>query len=301
MRFRRLIAFQLRCLFTPQFEVGLVRRILHYCAALALTPRTVLRVRRWTRAIETAPRQTLDGPETCCVVVLSYRRPANIPWIVESYLKCDFVGKVVVTNNNPEVDLATYLEGIDDPRLELIQQTALTRQGIRFALAEKNAGRFAFFISPDDDRFLTPQQIRTLFAALVAEPAVPHGIEGESRVPSTDPKVYPFVVGTVRDGYTDHLTGYYAFSRLHLRRCLETFEALGWTRPEAVGNGEDIVLSFSGNTQPRIHDLGPILQCESWSLAGVATWQTHENFFQERTALHDRLQERRRSYAASLR
>ncbi|MCB1055241.1 MAG: hypothetical protein KDD11_06975 [Acidobacteria bacterium] len=301
MRFRRLIEFQLQCLFTPRREVGVVRRLLHFFFALALTPRTVLRVRRWARAIETAPRQTIDGPETCCVIVLSYRRPANIPWIVLSYLKCDFVGKVVVTNNNPAVDLKSYLEGIDDPRLELVQQTQPTKQGIRFALAEKHSGKFEYFFSPDDDRFLVPQQIRKLFAGLVAEPEVPHGIEGESRVPRVDAKTYPFVVGTVRDGRTDHLTGYYAFTRLHLRRCLETFRGLGWTRPEAVGNGEDIVLSFSGDGQPRIHDLGPILQCESWSLAGVATWQTHQNFFEERAALHDRLADRRRSYAAALR
>ncbi|MDY7094468.1 MAG: hypothetical protein SX243_15970 [Acidobacteriota bacterium] len=301
MSVSRLLRFQLRCLYTPQLDVGPLRRLSHYLAATALAPRLILRFYRWVRTMRTETIVPWDGPERCCVVLLSYRRPANIPLLVESFLRCDFVGQVVVSNNNPEVDLSGPLAVFDDPRLELIQQPKATKQGIRFALAQRHAGRFDFFFSPDDDRFLLPSQLRQLFAALVAEPEVPHGIEGEVRVQRGDWEGYPFRVGSVDNGRADHLTGYYAFTRLHLRRALETFEKLGWKELDKVGNGEDIVLSFAGDDRPRIHDLGKILECESWSLAGVATWMTHDDFFEQRKDLHDRLQERRTSYAAQLR
>lgn len=301
MSLSRLLRFQLRCLLTPQLEVGPLRRASHYLAATALSPGVILRFSRWTRTMRSEEIQPWIGPERCCIVLLSYRRPANIPLLVESFLRCDFVGHVVVSNNNPEVDLSGPLAAFNDPRLELIQQTKATKQGIRFELAQRHAGRFEYFFSPDDDRFLLPSQLRQLFAALVAEPEVPHGIEGEVRAVRGDWDDYPFRVGAVDDGRADHLTGYYAFTRLHLRRALETFESLGWKELDKVGNGEDIVLSFAGDGRPRIHDLGKILECESWSLAGVATWQTHEGFFEQRKDLHDRLQERRSSYAAQLR
>ena len=84
-------------------------------------------------------RQTTDSPERCRVVVISYKRPANIPWVVRSFLRCDFVERVVVSNNNPEIDLRSYL-GTRDPRVELVEQAVPTRQGIRFTLAAERAG-----------------------------------------------------------------------------------------------------------------------------------------------------------------
>lgn len=301
MSLSKLLAFQLHALFTPARPLAGPRLALHALAAAAQAPGLTLRFRRWVRAMRAEPRQSWEGPESCCVVLLSYRRPANIPFLVESFLRCDFVGKVVVSNNNPEVDLAAALAGLDDQRLELVEQPKPTRQGIRFALAEQNAGRFEYFISPDDDRFLLPSQLRRLFAALVAEPAVPHGIEGEVRAAAGDWEDYPFKVGHAADGSADHLTGYYAFTRLHLRRALEIFDRLGWKKLDEVGNGEDIVLSFAGDGKPRIHDLGPILQCTSWYAAGIATWTTHADFFAQRRELHERLEAHKDSYATRLR
>src|SRR5438132_199315 len=57
------------------------------------------------------------GPEKVAVVLQSYRRPINIEPILQNLLACDFVSTVVVSNNNPEVDLASYVR-VRDPRLE---------------------------------------------------------------------------------------------------------------------------------------------------------------------------------------
>jgi len=235
-------------------------------------------------------RRPAPGPERCAVILLSYRRPENIEWIVRGYLKCDFVSRVMVSNNNPEVDLTRYLR-LRDPRLELIQQPVRTRQGMRFSLAAERGEESRFFLSPDDDIFLYPRQIETLFRGLVAEPSVPHGIRGEVRREKGLLPNYPFDPTVTGDGAVDHLTGYYAFTAEQARRCVELYGALGWDDPNAVANGEDIVLSFSGAGRPHIHDVGGFLQCTSWETM-VATWRSHGNFFRERLHLHEVLRER---------
>lgn len=252
-------------------------------------PVHLLRVSAYCLAVQLGPRRRVRGPERCTVVLLSYRRPQNIEWIVRGYLKCDFVTRVIVSNNNPAIDLTCHLR-LDDPRIELIQQTALTRQGMRFSLAAERGDENRFFLSPDDDIFLYPGQIETLFRGLVAAPAVPHGIQGEVRREKALLPHYPFQLAVTGDGLVDHLLGYYAFTREQARRCVELYGVLGWGDPSSVGNGEDIVLSFSGAGRPRIHHVGGFLQCASWQTE-VATWRSHRNFFKERLILHDHLRE----------
>jgi hypothetical protein len=249
-------------------------------------PVHLLRVSWYCLVVTLGPRRRAFGPERCAVVLLSYRRPQNIEWLVRGYLKCDFVTRVIVSNNNPDVDLTHYLR-LDDPRIELIQQPVRTRQGMRFSLAAERGADDPYLISPDDDIFLYPSQIETLFRGLVAEPAVPHGIRGEVWRKPGSPIAYPFDPTAVGDGWVEHLTGYYAFTAEQARRCLEIYSALGWNDPNAIGNGEDIVLSFSGADRPRIHDIGGFLQCNSWQTE-VATWRA-QGFLKERMALDDQL------------
>jgi hypothetical protein len=93
----------------------------------------------------------------------------------------------------------------------------------------------------------------------------------------------------------DVLIGAYAFTRQHLDRMFAIADTLGIGRMSDLRNGEDVLLSFAGAGRPRIHALGPFLTCASESAPGVALWQTHGNFWDERVRLFERAQAARLS------
>ncbi|MBC8073384.1 MAG: MFS transporter, partial [Deltaproteobacteria bacterium] len=283
--FLRLTRFQLRALFHEKRGWRLPLPLLIAAVVVGIGRLALLSIRaRWLPAI--GDRR---GPR-CCVVVLNYKRPANIHLIVRSALKCRFVDKVVVSNNNPDYR-ARQLTSAESERLVLIDQPRQTRQGIRFALAAAHDSEL--YIAIDDDVFLSPRQLERLFTFLVADPSVPHGIGGEARKTCSEqdlpPRGYGFVTGVNGDREVDHLTRVYAFTREHLGTALGLFEQLGMADLAQVGNGEDIVLSFSGRSRPRIHRVGQVAQCASFACEGIATFTSHANFFAERAQIHDRL------------
>jgi MFS transporter, DHA3 family, macrolide efflux protein len=283
--FLQLVRFQLRALFHEKRGWRLPLPLLIVAVVVGIGRLVLLSVRaRWLPAVGER-----GGPR-CCVVVLNYRRPANIDLIVRSALKCRFVDKVVVSNNNPD-HRARDLTSAQSERLVLIDQQRPTRQGIRFALAAAHDSEF--YIAIDDDVFLSPKQLERLFMFLVADPSVPHGIGGEVRKTRSErdlpPRDYGFVTGVNGDREVDHLTRVYAFTREHLGIALGLFEQLGMEDLARVGNGEDIVLSFSGRSRPRIHRVGTVAQCASFACEGIATFTSYADFFAERAQLHDRL------------
>lgn len=272
-------------------DLALLRNVGRWFVAVGSIPLSMARLIAWGRAIAAPSDLPLPGDPAYAVVLLSYRRPRNIEWIARAYLACPFIQRVTISNNHPDIDLKRFLSSkvLTDPRLELIQQTQRTRQGVRFSLAAERADKFDFFISPDDDCFLSPRQIHRLFSELIADPTVPHGFRGEHRKRVGSLREYPFDPTVTGEMEVEHLTICYTFTAAHAHRCMELYEALGWHDPATVGNGEDMALSFSGDGRPRIHDLGPQLQCNSWEKAGVATWNTHQNFFEQRVMLHSQL------------
>jgi len=283
--FLQLVRFQLRALFHEKRGWRLPLPFLIAAVVVGIGRLALLSLRaRWLPAIGAR-----RGPR-CCVVVLSYRRPANIDLIVRNALKCRSVDKVVVSNNNPD-HRARQLTSVRSARLVLIDQQRPTRQGIRFALAAAHDSEF--YIAIDDDVFLSPKQLERLFRFLVADPSVPHGIGGEARKTCSEqdlpPRDYGFVTGVNGDREVDHLTRVYAFTREHLATALGLFEQLGMADLARVGNGEDIVLSFSGRSRPRIHRGGSVAQCASFACEGIATFTSHADFFAERAQIHDRL------------
>lgn len=234
----------------------------------------------------------------CTVVLLSYKRPANMDGQIRSALRCAFVDRVIVANNNPEVRLADWIT-VRDPRLTVVERGAKTGPGIRVALAAE--AETDFVISFDDDAFHAPDQLARLFDALVAAPAVVHGTEGEVRladsasrdhIPTDEPEsAYPFECG--HKGETrevDALTQGYAFTKAHATRCLELFRVLGMPEPEAIFNGEDITLSASGAGRPHLEDVGEVAECLSCFVDGTALNRS-PGFFAFRVGLYDTLAE----------
>jgi hypothetical protein len=239
------------------------------------------------------------------LILLSYKRPHNIPVIVESALRAPSVGHIVVSNNNPDIDLRKYYDyKAHGSRITLLCHERRVRQGIRFELPARFPHEY--YLSVDDDVLLLPEQIETVLGLLREDPRRIHGVFGESpanwpavvhqilKILGEDPLVgYPFKTGYSAGGEScevSHLTNAYAFSARHVARYVELCTALGITDLETFGNGEDLVLSHSGSLPPKVHDVGPVYQCLS-AFSGIATWISEPDFFETRVSLCKRLNE----------
>ena len=233
------------------------------------------------------------GGKSCVVVLLSHNRPQNMEVLVRGALQNSWVGKVIVSNSNPQYRLADWVP-VRDPRLVLLERDQKPPAGRRFVLAAAEPGDY--FLSVDDDIFFTPAQWTKFFESLVQDPEAPHGISGQLYRPGVQ-----FLNGTAfhhRENIeteVDVLIGAYAFTRRHLERLVQLAEALHLGGLSQVANGEDILLSFSGTRPARIHDFGHPFLCASTSLKGVALWNTRENFWEERVKLFEEVQAARRA------
>jgi len=235
---------------------------------------------------------------TCVVVLLSHNRPQNLEILVRGALQNGWVKKIIVSNSNPKFRMADWVK-IKDARLQLIDETQKTLPGHRFVIAAGEPGDY--FLSVDDDIFLTPAQWAKFFECLLRDEEAPHGISGQLYRPGV-----LFSNGTVfhhrenTKSTVDVLIGAYAFTRAQLERVFQLADALELGSLSQVGNGEDILLSFAGTRSARIHDLGRPLLCASTSLKGVALWKTWENFWDERVKLFENVREARKAMKPSL-
>jgi hypothetical protein len=232
-----------------------------------------------------APRRS-RAEQRCVVVLLSHNRPQNMPIIVRCALKNPWVSKLIVSNSNSKLRIAEWIDSRDE-RLVLIDESRPTQPGHRFTLAAESGGEYC--LSIDDDIFLAPRQWTALFENLLADDSVPHGITGNMFIPdSISGNGSPFHHVSRVEQEVDVLIGAYAFARKHLDRMFALAGTLGIGRMSDLRNGEDVLLSFAGEGRPRIHALGPFLTCASESAPGVALWQSHDNFWDERDGLFQR-------------
>lgn len=248
----------------------------------------LMRYLKWQRQAHHGPRVSLDRPEKLCVILLAWKRPYNMEPIVRALLRADFIDRILVSNNNPGQRISEWISVRDD-RLRLVDQPRPQAPGLRFELARNEPGRY--FMSIDDDVFLTPQQVKQLFVELLRRPQAPHGLQGECFVGDAPGGRRPGVVIEGwqlalrgREEQVDAINTVYTFTRDHIEALYRRAERLGIDVAE-MSNGEDILLSASGTERPWIHAVGSITECISSTQSGVATWRTRANFFQERTQL----------------
>jgi hypothetical protein len=247
------------------------------------------------RAIREPDQAPIAGGQQCVAVLLSHNRPQNIPLLVEAALQNSFVKKIIVSNSNRAVRMQDWIQ-VRDSRLMLVDEANPTRPGYRFVLAQAEVGDY--FLSIDDDIFLTPCQWRGFFECLVRDPAVPHGLTGNYYRPGEkSSNGSPFHHVTETDTEVDVLIGAYAFTRQHLACLFQLSEYLGLGDLTHLANGEDLLLSLAGLGRPKIHDLGHIFCCASASLEGVALWRTLDDFWDERVRLFERAKAARKEVA----
>ena len=244
----------------------------------------------WLRLALRFPGPRVEvGDRKCVVILLSHNRPQNLEILVRGALQNKFVSRVIVSNSNPQYRMADWI-GIKDSRLSFVDERRKTLPGHRFVLAANQTGDY--FLSIDDDIFLTPKQWARFFERLLEHEEVPHGISGQVYRPGTRfSNGTPFHHRENVEQEVDVLIGAYAFTRVHLEQVFRLAGILQLGSLSLIGNGEDILLSFSGPSAPRIHNLGSPFLCASTSLRGVALWKSRENFWEERVKLFENIRD----------
>ena len=218
--------------------------------------------------------------EKLTVIVLNHKRPANVGQIAQCVLRAGFVGRLIISNNSQAYPIEDYVR-VADPRLVLINQAQPSGVGISFELAREYHSRY--YLRVDDDIFLHPGQLQWVYWNLRQYPTRPHGIFGAAFAPDKNPaQEWPFVHRRNADTPVEILNGLFAFTSAHLEEYFRLCALLGITDQKTFMNGEDIVLSFSGEKKPRIHHIGAIWECASEAIPGVALHQSRPRFYEER-------------------
>jgi hypothetical protein len=234
---------------------------------------------------------TLDLPKAAAVL-LSYKRPKNLPWIAKSLLKNKFISRVIVSNNNPQMRMEDWFD-FNDERLELMNQKVRRLPGYRFEIARHLQEEYIICI--DDDLYLRPDQILKLYTELLHNPGVPHGVWGQRFFKDGDELTWKDGIRNL-DSEIDVMNRAYFLTRTHIENFVKIINLLGFKRIEDLQFVDDIVLSFSGSGRPQCHDVGPLLDCPSKDADDIAVWRENE-FFSDRIRFYERLVEIKKTHA----
>lgn len=231
---------------------------------------------------------SIPADEKLTVIVLNHKRPQNVGQIARYALRAGFVARVIVSNNSQAYRMADHVD-VQDPRLLLIDQPEPSGVGISLELARAHPARY--YLRIDDDIFLHPAQLQWIYWNLRNHAEQPHGIFGAAHAPGGGPSPqWPFVHRRHVTGPIDILNGLFAFTDRHLSEYFRLCALLGIVDQRALMNGEDIVLSFSGDRRPLAHHIGPVWECASEAKPGVALHLTRPGFYEERWRIYSTLQ-----------
>jgi len=225
------------------------------------------------------------------VIIHNFLRPQNLPRIVSACLRARHRPDVFVIDNALDDSLAASLRAataaIADASARLTYRANFMNRGSgdRYSVA---AGLDHDAIaSIDDDLFLTPAQVDALLDQYLSDTSRIHGVWGE-RLVTRDGQ--PFMINAIfgREVEVDILNRAYAFAPTQARQACELLHQLGYKDWMALGPGSDIILSFSGEQRPLVHDVGGLESCETSGTPGIASWR-REGFQRRRFELFHRL------------
>jgi hypothetical protein len=232
-----------------------------------ITPRNIARelfFRLYTLNGHFGRQVSIPGNLRTVAIIPSYskKRARNLDPLVRNLLKCTFLKKVIVSNNNPEIQVEDWVK-VRSPRLQLINQPVRRGCGYSFILAGKEDADI--FISIDDDFLVRPSQTARLVKYIIANPAVPHGLDGVD----TNGEFHQYTEMDI-----DILYNIYGCTSALVKRYLEIVEKMIATKNvpnEAIEIfSPDVVISRLGEGKGRIHNLGFNLRCRTANTPGVA-------------------------------
>lgn len=218
-------------------------------------------------------------------ILLSYSRPNNIPKVLEGLLRSRYVSRIIVSNNNPDVELPLLP---NDPRIEVLLHATRMPAALRFFMAASMAADA--FICVDDDLFLTGHQIDLLLDYLFSDPSIPHGGPWGQRLIHCTKRGYHLKGWYYPDSEVDVLNRAYAFTKEHATRFVTLSELVGCSTAAKAGPWDDVILSHCGAKPPQAHDLGTWSSCPSSNDPQVALWM-QPGFPESRLEIFWRLRE----------
>lgn len=189
-------------------------------------------------------------------------RSRNLEPLVRNALRCSFVDRVVVSNHNPSVRLHRW-KWTTLPRVSVIEHPI--RRGCGHGWMVAHEWPSPYYLVLDDDTLPEPRQLGRLFAKLLADPTVPHGLAGWRADGH-------FVERQECD--VECLFNVYAVTRQQVERYVSLTETLT-NRYDIAPSviefyADDIVISHTGERAARSHDLGWVLRCRTSDGEGVA-------------------------------
>lgn len=201
-------------------------------------------------------------------VLITYYSPPRMKHInngLRNILKCDFVGSVIVSNHNPQIDIGTLIK-VRDERITVVNQKVRRGCGHRWLVANEFSPEYLIVV--DDDVFIFPWQIKRLFEALAAEPEIPHGLAG--MVYHTDGS---WEYRQEEEISLDFICEVYALTGTQLKRYMELRNEI--IRDESLRNivefaADFMIVSRSGSRSPKIHHAGKLFRCPTYDEVGVA-------------------------------
>jgi hypothetical protein len=270
-----------------KFNNRLEQTIDNFKAALE-TYRTFGFLRRkafyWKWFIEgyTGRSVSLNMSQKATVIIPSYhiKRARNVEPLIRTILRCDFVEKIIVSNNNPQIRIEDWVK-INDVRVVLINQVTRRGCGYGYVVASKENAEYSIII--DDDLLIYPEQLAILFQRLIDHPEVPHGVAGRDyrgqyiHRQETDVEVL-FLIYAVTKA---HVQKYFEFVTEITANKYASYESIEFW-------GDDIIISHVGTQKPIIHDVGFILQCQTYNARGVAI-HLEEEFERQRMDVRNAL------------
>jgi hypothetical protein len=179
--------------------------------------------------------------------------------------KCDFVDRIVVSNHNPDLRIEALIH-VKDKRITTLNQNVRRGCGYRWDVALGFSPEYLIVI--DDDLLLFPWQIKSLAEKLIAEPERPHGFAGMIQA---DDGVIEYA--ELQDRSVDYLCEIYAITKNQLRTYMEIISYISVDKniAEIVNSTADfVIISKTGVSRPKIHNVGRLFRDETFRLAGVA-------------------------------
>lgn len=236
---------------------------------------------KWVIFTHINRNESIENNQKITVIISTYnvKRLKNINPLVRSVLKCKFIQNVIVTNNNPDINIEDWIT-VRDSRLDLINQPVRRWPGYRWRIAGNiNA---EYFIIIDDDILLLPNQFKILLQHLIKEPDIAHGITGHLGGDYYQNREMEVTV----------LNQIYAVTQKHINRYLMITNAIKHDYPEVFPLiekcADDLIISKSGISNPKIHHIGQLTRCHTARKPGVAI-HLGTDFLQERRKVKNAL------------
>lgn len=208
--------------------------------------------------------------------------------LVNILLRCAFVDKIIVSNNNTNITIEDWIP-TNDHRIVFRNEQENSFAIGRFFIAVQEPAEY--FLCMDDDIFLRPNQLRVLAEALMNQPETIHGMFGTNL--EKDEQGCPFLhrgqFGLT--GPLDFIQRVYFFTNDHVTKFMQLLHFAKQQQLafyDELKLCDDILLSFSSIGKPMCHDIGLFVDDSTSNKQGIALF-ANDSFVETRTRIASQL------------